>query len=78
MSWEDLNIKEKSDLMRLYISNGIVDLDSIREHYNNFATGGALPDHDPKNPYHYHDAEGNKVVISPEDWEANVGKPYFR
>lgn len=36
------------------------------------------PDHDPNNPYHYHDAEGNKVVISPKDWEANVGKPYFR
>lgn len=78
MSWDDLNIKEKSDLMRLYISNGIMDLDSIKEHYNSFATGGALPDHDPNNPYHYHDAEGNKVVISPEDWEANVGKPYFR
>lgn len=36
------------------------------------------PDHDPNNPYHYHDTDGNKIVITPEDWEANVGKPYFR
>lgn len=40
MSWEDLNIKEKSDLMRLYISNGIMDLDTIKEHYNAFQDGG--------------------------------------
>lgn len=36
------------------------------------------PDHDPDNPYHYHTEDGKKVVITPEDWEANVGKPYFR
>lgn len=42
MSWEDLSIKEKSDLMRLYISNGIMDLDTIKEHYNAFQDGGKL------------------------------------
>lgn len=36
------------------------------------------PDHDPNHPYHYHDANGNKIVITPEEWEANVGKPYFK
>lgn len=36
------------------------------------------PDHDPNNPYHYHNAQGEKIVITPEEWEANVGKPYFR
>ena len=41
-------------------------------------TGGHSPDHDPNNPYHYHDAAGNKIVITPEGWEANVGKPYFK
>lgn len=40
--------------------------------------GGKLPDHDPNNPYHYHDSNGNKIVITPEEWEANVGKPYFK
>ena len=40
--------------------------------------GGKLPDHDPSNPYHYHDSNGNKIVITPEEWEENVGKPYFR
>ena len=42
MFWEDLSIKEKSDLMRLYISNGIMDLDTIKEHYNTFQDGGDI------------------------------------
>lgn len=37
-----------------------------------------IPDWDPDNPYHYHTNEGKKVVITPEDWEANKGKPYFK
>lgn len=36
------------------------------------------PDWDPNNPYHYHNNKGEKVVITPEDWKANVGKPYFK
>lgn len=43
-----------------------------------FAKGGSLPDHDPDNPYHYHNTRGEKIVITPKDWEANVGKPYFK
>lgn len=76
--WNKLSMSEKSQLMGIYASKGYTDLASIIAHYNSFATGGALPDHDPSNPYHYHNAQGEKVVITPEDWEANVGKPYFK
>mgnify|MGYP007012480998 CR=1 FL=1 len=45
--------------------------------YRNFAEGGfASPDHDPKNPYHYH-VNGKKVVITKEDWEKYKDQPYF-
>lgn len=40
--WEDLNIRDKSDLIRLYISNGIVDLGMMKEHYNSFQDGGPV------------------------------------
>ena len=43
-----------------------------------YKQGNKSPDHDPNNPYHYHTGDGKKVVITSEDWEANVGKPYFR
>lgn len=43
-----------------------------------FKTEYKTPDWDPNNPYHYHNNKGEKVVITPEEWEANVGKPYFR
>ena len=38
----------------------------------------AKPDYDPNNPYHYHNEKGEKIVIEPEVWEANVGQPYFK
>src|SRR5574344_2657385 len=77
-NWNNLSMRDKSNLMKIYIKHGITSLDEVRQHYNSFAAGGALPDHDPNNPYHYHSAQGEKIVITPEDWEANVGKPYFK
>ena len=61
-----------------YVNN---PYDNINLHLK--ANGGHLfaygsPDHDPNNPYHYHTPEGEKVVITPEEWEANKGKPYFK
>lgn len=76
--WSQLNMQQKNQLFGIYASKGYTDLASIINHYNSFAAGGSLPDHDPNNPYHYHNAKGEKIVITPEDWEANVGKPYFR
>ena len=42
MDWESLNLNEKSELMKLYLKNGITSLSAIKDHYNNFATGGHL------------------------------------
>lgn len=41
--WKDLSIKNKAELMRLYIENGITDLEEVRKHYDNlYAEGGPL------------------------------------
>ena len=39
-NWNDLSIKERADLIRLYMDEGILDLPSMRKHYNSFAKGG--------------------------------------
>ena len=47
--------------------------------FNEYAYGGNMsPDWDPDNPYHYHTANGEKVVVTPEDWEKHKGQPYFK
>lgn len=38
--WDSLSIKDKADLMKLYIKNGINNLEDIRSHYNKFQDGG--------------------------------------
>jgi hypothetical protein len=38
--WDSLSIKDKVDLMKLYIKNGINNLEEIRSHYNKFQDGG--------------------------------------
>lgn len=38
--WKDLSLKEKAAFMKVAIANGIRDLDSIQEQYNQFASGG--------------------------------------
>lgn len=40
--WSQLSMSEKSDLMSLYIKNGISSLEEIKKHYNSFAEGGHL------------------------------------
>lgn len=38
-NWNDLSIKEKADLIHLYMDEGVLDLPSMRKHYNSFAEG---------------------------------------
>ena len=38
--WNSLSIKDKADLMKLYVKNGINNLEEIRSYYNKFAEGG--------------------------------------
>lgn len=42
MDWSNLSLSEKSRLMRIYLENGISSLDDMKEHYNNYATGGSI------------------------------------
>lgn len=38
--WDSLTLKEKSEIMKMAISSGVMDLDNIRNSYNSFAEGG--------------------------------------
>ena len=38
--WSDLSMKERADLMNMYITNGISDLKEMKKHYNSFGDGG--------------------------------------
>lgn len=38
--WEDLSLKEKAEMMRIGIQNGISDLNHIKEAYNEYSKGG--------------------------------------
>ena len=53
--WNDLNMTQRNELIKLYLNNGISSLDKMKEHYNSFATGGSLyqeggPDNPKKKP----------------------------
>ena len=39
-NWDDLSIRERADLIGLYMDGGVLDLPSMRKHYNSFAGGG--------------------------------------
>lgn len=51
--WKDLTLQQKSDLMQLYVRNGIIDLDEIINHYNKFETGGNMNAKGTDNPFEY-------------------------
>ena len=42
MSWDELTMAEKADIMKLAIEGGVYDLDSIRSGYNEYAKGGKI------------------------------------
>lgn len=42
MSWNELSMADKANVMKLAIESGIYDLDTIREEYNKFANGGSI------------------------------------
>ena len=48
--WSQLSMSEKSDLMSLYIRNGISSLEEIKKHYNSFADGGQMNINGPDEP----------------------------
>ena len=46
--WSALSMKERADLMNMYITNGISDLKEMKKHYNSFAPGGTIETDDNK------------------------------
>ena len=47
--WSQLSMSEKSDLMSLYIKNGISSLEEIKKHYNSYVEGGTVDGPDEPN-----------------------------
>lgn len=39
--WSALSMKERADLFKLYVNNGITNIRDIRKHYNSFGDGGS-------------------------------------
>lgn len=82
--YKDLSLKEKAKVLQYGGKLGLTSVEDIAKLYDDaishkFAEGSmATPDWDPNNPYHYHTANGEKVVITPEDWEKHKGQPYFK
>lgn len=42
MRWNELSMKDRADVMKLFIDKGIYDLDTIKGEYNKFAEGGGI------------------------------------
>lgn len=49
MKWEKLSLKDKADLMKLYIQNGFTNLSEIKNHYNSFDSINLFRDGGRKN-----------------------------
>ena len=50
MNWSDLSMSQRSELMSIYLKNGITSLDEMKKHYNSFAEGGfTSPSYPPFN-----------------------------
>lgn len=63
MSWNDLSIREKADIIRDYVRKGTTSIMDIRNDYNSFAEGGSM------------DVDNSSVVqpeeqkkLTPPDW----------
>lgn len=48
-NWSKLSIKDRAELINLYLDGGVLDLPSMRKHYNSFAEGGDKPYSIPTN-----------------------------
>lgn len=41
MKWDNLTMSQKQALMKIYVNNGVTNLDEIVNHYNRFSEGGS-------------------------------------
>jgi peptidoglycan hydrolase-like protein with peptidoglycan-binding domain len=72
MNWNDFTMAQKSELMGIYIKNGVTALDQMRSHFNSFATGGPKDPLKKKEPTPFEKALYNSVNPT-EDYPGLVG-----
>lgn len=59
--WSSLSMRDRADLIKLYVSNGITSLDAIKKEYNSFGDGGPIGEGNKtyKHPKYNHKEEGS-------------------
>lgn len=62
MKWDNLTMSQKQALMKIYVNNGVTNLDEIRNHYNRFDDGGFTDDG-------YYDWIEKLAAKKSKDWE---------
>lgn len=62
--WSALSMKERADLMNMYITNGISDIREMKKHYNSFDDGGRILD----------GTKEEEQTLSNEPWYKRLGK----
>ena len=41
-AWNNLNMKQRAELMKIYLQNGITSLSEMKDHYNEYAAGSHI------------------------------------
>ena len=66
-TWNDLTLKEKSEMMKVAIANGYTNLHDIKQKYNEFAEGGSIND----------EADTSEGEDTTQTEKAGVGVPSY-
>lgn len=62
-NWNNLSMQQRAEIMKLAVSNGIYDLGTIRDAYNEYVKGGSLP---PTEEWTMEDENGYQI------WRSNL------
>lgn len=60
-AWDNLSMLEKSEMMKVAVRNGITDLNTIKEQYNEFAEGGYLDWKEKVSKYKHLDIDNDRT-----------------
>ena len=68
--WSALSMKDRADLIKLYVESGVTDINEIRKDYNGFATGGPIEELEPSVVEDYTKAveEGEQAIQFVKDY----------
>lgn len=74
--WNDLSMAQRGELMKVFIQNGIYDLNTMKKEYDSMHQSGdevTLPNYS-QNVF----AEGGNIDGNPDDIDNRTGKPRYR